>query len=204
MRGTALFPKINCAFSFVLVWKWMFQSPKTSHRPPNGYNRGNCDGCVLQKAVLNRWVGNAQWRNITLSRPFNRQTEHMFNYFGRRRPRVARIILKLIVGKSCLGFGLDSTDSEQGLVSGCCEPGNEPSGSIKWGNFLTSWACCWLLKKDFAPWSWYHWKCLFGATAHVNTHRENVKLHVIPEYVVHNEKSVSQRIIRVHRGMNVR
>jgi hypothetical protein len=35
-------------------------------------------------------------------------------------------------------------------VAGTCECGNEPSGSIKCGEFLD-----WLLKKDSAPWSQY-------------------------------------------------
>jgi hypothetical protein len=33
-------------------------------------------------------------------------------------------------------FGLDSSGSGQGLVAGSCEHGNEPSGSIKGGEFL--------------------------------------------------------------------
>jgi hypothetical protein len=32
--------------------------------------------------------------------------------------------------------GLDSSGSGQGPVAGCCEHGNEPSGSIKGGEFL--------------------------------------------------------------------
>jgi len=34
------------------------------------------------------------------------------------------------------GCGLDRSDSEQGQVTGSCEHGNEPSGSIKCGEFL--------------------------------------------------------------------
>jgi hypothetical protein len=37
-----------------------------------------------------------------------------------------------------IGFGLDSTGPGSGLVAGSCEHGNEPSGSIKAGNFLSS------------------------------------------------------------------
>jgi hypothetical protein len=32
--------------------------------------------------------------------------------------------------------GLDASASGQGPVTGCCEHGNEPSGSIKGGEFL--------------------------------------------------------------------
>jgi hypothetical protein len=34
--------------------------------------------------------------------------------------------------------GLDTSGSRQGPVAGSCEHGNEPSASIKTGNFLTS------------------------------------------------------------------
>ena len=36
------------------------------------------------------------------------------------------------------GYGLDRAGSGQGQVEGTCDCGNEPSGSIKWGNFLIS------------------------------------------------------------------
>jgi len=38
-------------------------------------------------------------------------------------------------------------------VAGSCEYGNEPSGSIKCGEFFDWLRACRLLKKDFAPWS---------------------------------------------------
>jgi hypothetical protein len=38
-------------------------------------------------------------------------------------------------------------------VAGCCERGNEPSGSIKGGGFLDYVINYWLLKEDLAPWS---------------------------------------------------
>ena len=34
------------------------------------------------------------------------------------------------------GHGLDGAGCGQGHVAGCCECGNEPSGSIKGGEFL--------------------------------------------------------------------
>jgi hypothetical protein len=34
------------------------------------------------------------------------------------------------------GYGLDSSSSGQGPVAASCEHGNEPSGSIKDGEFL--------------------------------------------------------------------
>jgi hypothetical protein len=37
---------------------------------------------------------------------------------------------------------LDASGSGQGPVAGCCEHGNEPSGSIKGGEFLDSLSDC--------------------------------------------------------------
>ena len=39
-------------------------------------------------------------------------------------------------------------------MAGCCEGGNEPSGSIKCGTFLGYLRTVWLLRKDCTPWSW--------------------------------------------------
>ena len=50
------------------------------------------------------------------------------------------------------GYGLDRSGSGQGQVVGTCECGNEPSGSIKYGEFLDQLRTVWLLKKDSAPW----------------------------------------------------
>jgi hypothetical protein len=49
-----------------------------------------------------------------------------------------RIILKCIFGKSMGECGLDSCVLGYGPVAGSCEHGNELSGSIKAGNFLTT------------------------------------------------------------------
>ena len=38
-------------------------------------------------------------------------------------------------------------------MAGSCDCGNEPSGSIKCGEFLDLLRTGWLLKKDSAPWS---------------------------------------------------
>jgi len=51
------------------------------------------------------------------------------------------------------GYGLDRAGSGQGQVAGTYEYGNEPSGSIKCGEFLDQLNTGWLLKKDSAPWS---------------------------------------------------
>jgi hypothetical protein len=37
-------------------------------------------------------------------------------------------------------------------MAGTCECGNEPSGSIKFGEYLDWLRTGWLLKKDSAPW----------------------------------------------------
>ena len=48
------------------------------------------------------------------------------------RPTVdGRIIFKWIFKKWAGGHGRDGSGSGQGQVEGCCECGNEPSGSIK-------------------------------------------------------------------------
>jgi hypothetical protein len=44
--------------------------------------------------------------------------------------------LKWLLGKCGLSVGLDASGLEQGPVAGCCEHGDEPSGSIKGGAFL--------------------------------------------------------------------
>ena len=38
-------------------------------------------------------------------------------------------------------------------MADACECGNEPSGSVKCGEFLDKLQTSWLLKKDSAPWS---------------------------------------------------
>jgi hypothetical protein len=49
-----------------------------------------------------------------------------------------RMLLKWIFKKWDVGHGLDRSDSGQGQVAGSCERGNEHSGFIKCGNFLSS------------------------------------------------------------------
>ena len=51
------------------------------------------------------------------------------------------------------GHGLDQAGSGQGQVAGTCECDNEPSGSIKCGEFLDQLKTGQLLKKGFAAWS---------------------------------------------------
>ena len=50
-----------------------------------------------------------------------------------------------------LGNGLGQADSGQGQVAGTCECGNEPSGSIKCGEFLDQLETGQLLTKDSKP-----------------------------------------------------
>jgi hypothetical protein len=60
--------------------------------------------------------------------------------------------LKWIFEKWDWGHGLDRSDSGQGQVAGCCECGDEPSGSIKCGEFLDCLRICLLLRKASAFW----------------------------------------------------
>ena len=51
------------------------------------------------------------------------------------------------------GCGLSRSGLGLGQVAGTCECGNEPSASIKYGEFLDWLRTGKLLKKDSAPWS---------------------------------------------------
>ena len=48
---------------------------------------------------------------------------------------------------------LDWADPEQRQMADTCDCGNEPSGSVKCGEFLDQLQTSQLLKKDSAPWS---------------------------------------------------
>jgi hypothetical protein len=61
--------------------------------------------------------------------------------------------IKWIFGKSVRRCGLDLAGSAQRLVAGSCEHDNEPSGSMKGGDFLDYLRNYQHLKKDSAPWS---------------------------------------------------
>ena len=51
-------------------------------------------------------------------------------------------------------WGMDWIElAQEGQVAGACECGNEPSGSIKYMEFLDQLINCQLLKKDSASWS---------------------------------------------------
>ena len=50
--------------------------------------------------------------------------------------------IKVDLQEERLGYGLDSAGSGQGQVACSCECGNEPSGSIKCGEFLDSVRNC--------------------------------------------------------------
>ena len=52
-----------------------------------------------------------------------------------------------------LVYGLDQAGLGQGQLAGTCEYGNEPSDSIKCGEFLDQLQTGQLLKKDSALWS---------------------------------------------------
>ena len=42
-------------------------------------------------------------------------------------------------------------------MAGCCESGDEVSGSIKCGEFFDWLRNYWLFKKDSAPFSWFEY-----------------------------------------------
>ena len=50
-------------------------------------------------------------------------------------------------------YGLDWADPGQRQVKDACECGNEPSVSVKFGEFLDQLQTSLLLKKGSAPWS---------------------------------------------------
>jgi hypothetical protein len=47
-----------------------------------------------------------------------------------------KIIIRWIFRNWDVEYGLDRAGSGEGQVAGCCECGNEPSGTIKCGEFL--------------------------------------------------------------------
>jgi hypothetical protein len=57
---------------------------------------------------------------------------------GRTRRRWENNIKMDLHEVGCGGYGLNRAGSGYGQVTGCCECGNEPSGSIKCGEFLDS------------------------------------------------------------------
>jgi hypothetical protein len=69
----------------------------------------------------------------------------------RRRWEDNRMDVRNVRGGRC---GVDASGSGWNPVTGCCEHGNEPSVSIKGGEFLDQLSEYFLLKKDSAPWSW--------------------------------------------------
>ena len=66
-------------------------------------------------------------------------------------------------------YGLDWAGAGQRQVADACEYGNEPSGSMKCGEFLDQLQISQLLKKDSAPWSKY-----VQLTAHI---KKNIKFN---------------------------
>ena len=67
------------------------------------------------------------------------------------------------------GRVVDRSSPGQGEVAGCCECGNEPSGSIKRGEFLEQLRKCQLLRKDSAPWSCLS-DCSYGVCRNTGIH----------------------------------
>jgi len=53
-----------------------------------------------------------------------------------------RIILRQIFRKLDVGYGLDRAGSRLGELTCSCDSGNEPSGSIKCGEFLDQLRYC--------------------------------------------------------------
>jgi len=75
------------------------------------------------------------------------------------------------------GHGLDWSGSGYGQMAGTCECSNEPSYSIKCGEYLDWLSICWLLTKNSAPWS--HLKCpdpyIFPA---VSVHMIDLRMYI--------------------------
>jgi hypothetical protein len=64
-----------------------------------------------------------------------------------------KLILSWFFRKWDRGRGLDWSEWGWGQVVGFCECGNEPSGSIKFGEFLDKRRISYLQRKDSAQWS---------------------------------------------------
>jgi hypothetical protein len=77
---------------------------------------------------------------------YGRREVHTGFWWGNLRERShledagvdGRIILRWIYRKCDRGHGLDLSASGQGQMADCCKCGNDLSGSIKCGYFLTS------------------------------------------------------------------
>ena len=82
------------------------------------------------------------------------------------------------------GYGLDRSGSGYGQVAGTCECGNEPSGSIKCGEFLDQLRIGQFLKKNSTPWSEEVSKC-----AH-----KTVRGNIILRYTVVGVGRVTQSV----------
>ena len=76
-------------------------------------------------------------------------------------------------------IGLESVDwsgSGQGHVAGCCKDGRDPSGSIKWGEFLGYLTNCLFQQKVCAPWC-----CLVSLLAGLSGCKGLRKLFCVPQ-----------------------
>ena len=73
-------------------------------------------------------------------------------------------------------YGMDWAGLGQRQVADACECGNEPSGSVKCGEFLDQLQTRQRLKKDSAPWSKYVSKQENG-----DTHCATLIVHFVTE-----------------------
>ena len=78
----------------------------------------------------------------------------------------------------------------QEQVAGCCECGNEPSGSTKCGEFLDQLRTCQLLRKDYALWGQIVTQIMFGIP-------QKYKPNVLSCHVKFNISLFSTRFCRV-------
>jgi len=107
-----------------------------------------CTSCP----ILFGWSNREEWDGRGMYHVWGRGEAYTGFWWGKPRKRDhledpsvdGRIILTWIFRSGMWGHGLDRCGSGYGQMAGTCEWGNEPSGSIKCGEFL---------KKDSAPWS---------------------------------------------------
>ena len=103
-------------------------------------------------------------------------------------------------------YGLDWAGPGQRQVADACECGNEPSDSVKCGEFLDQLQTSQLLKKDSAPWSKqdalisqiYFWNKTLRVSDSSSVHHQGVfTVHTAMVYVEFYSKNKFEKLVHL-------